>query len=42
MTDLAQRRPMNVATVALANETVRVAWAMMRNKTDYDPEYVAA
>jgi transposase len=42
VTDLAQRRHLNVAAVALANKTVRMAWAMMRNETDYDPNYVAA
>jgi transposase len=41
VTDLAQRRHLNVAAVALANKTVRMAWAMMRNEADYDPEYVA-
>ena len=42
VTDLAQRRHLNVAAVALANKTVRMAWAMMRNETNYDPDYVAA
>lgn len=42
MTALAQRRHMNVAAVALANKTVRMAWAMMRTETNYDPDYVAA
>ncbi len=41
MTELAQRRHLNVAAVALANKTVRMAWAMMRNESDYDPEFVA-
>ena len=36
--DLKARSHMNVATVALANKTVRMAWAMLRNGTDYDPE----
>jgi len=40
MTGLAQRRHPNVAAVALANKTVRMAWAMMRNESDYDPDYV--
>jgi transposase len=39
-TGIAQRRHPNVAAVALANKTVRMAWAMMRNETDYDPEFV--
>ena len=42
VTDLAKRRHVNVAAVALANKTVRMAWAMMRDGADYDPEYAAA
>jgi hypothetical protein len=38
-TDLAKRSHPNVAAVALANKTVRMAWAMMKNNTDYDPEF---
>ena len=38
-TDIARRRHPNVAAVALANKTVRMAWAMMQNNTDYDPDY---
>jgi len=38
VTQLKERSHMNVATVALANKTVRVAWAMLREGTDYDPE----
>jgi hypothetical protein len=30
-----QKHP-NVAAVALANKTARIAWAMLRNDTDYD------
>jgi transposase len=37
VTDIAKRRHANVATVALANKTARMAWAMLRNETDYDP-----
>ena len=35
---LAARSHANVAAVALANKTARIAWAMIRNGTDYDPE----
>ena len=42
VTDLAKRSHTNVAAVALANKTVRMAWAMMRNDTDYDPERAVA
>jgi len=37
VTDIAKRRHPNVAAVALANKTARMAWAMLRNETDYDP-----
>jgi transposase len=39
VTGIAQRRHPNVAAVALANKTVRMAWAMLRNETDYDPDF---
>ena len=29
---------MNVATVALANKTARMAWSMIRNELDYEPQ----
>jgi len=32
----------NIATVALANKTARVAWALVNNKENYRPELVAA
>ena len=32
----------NIAAVALANKTARIAWAMMTKETDYRPELVAA
>ena len=42
ITDLAKRRHPNIAAVALANKTVRMAWAMMRSGSDYDPEIAVA
>jgi transposase len=39
---LTSRRHMNVATVALANKTARMAWSMIRNDTDYEPERAAS
>lgn len=39
VTSIAERRHVNVAAVALANKTARMAWAMLRNKTDYDPDF---
>ena len=36
--NLAQRTHPNVAAVAWANKTARIAWAMIRQGTDYDPE----
>ncbi len=38
--DLAVRRHPNIAAVALANKTVRMAWAMLRNAEDYQPDKV--
>ena len=38
VTDLATRRHTNVAAVALANKTVRMAWAMLSNGTDCQPD----
>ena len=39
---IASRRHPNVAAVALANKTARIAWAMLRYEADYDPELAAA
>ena len=39
LTELAARSHPNVAAVALANKTVRIAWVMLRYGTDYDPEF---
>ncbi len=37
VTGIATRRHPNVAAVALANKTDRMAWAILRHETDYDP-----
>ena len=37
VTRLAARSHPNVAVVALANKTARMAWAMLKNGTDYQP-----
>ena len=39
---LAERSHANVAAIALANKTARMAWAMLRNGTTYQPERAAA
>ena len=36
-TRLAARSHPNVAVVAMANKTARMAWAMLKNGTDYQP-----
>ncbi len=38
VTRRAARSHGNVAAVALANKTARIAWAMIRNDTDYQPQ----
>jgi hypothetical protein len=35
---LAARRHPNVVAAALANKTARMAWVMLRNGTDYQPD----
>jgi len=42
VTRLAQRRHPNIAAAALANKTTRMAWAMLRNGTDYEPDRITA
>ena len=42
VTSLAARRHPNVAAAALANKTARIAWAMLRHGTNYEPGYIAA
>jgi transposase len=42
VTDLAKRSHPNIAAVALANKTVRMARAMMKYDTDYDEKRAAA
>jgi transposase len=39
VTGIATRKHPNVAAVALANKTARMAWAMLRHETDYDPDF---
>ncbi len=39
VTGIATKRHLNVAAVALANKNARMAWAMLRNETDYDPDF---
>lgn len=42
ITSLCARSHPNVATVALANKTVRIAWALLFRESDYQPDYVTA
>ena len=41
VTRIAQHRHHNVAAVALANKTARIAWAMMKHGTEYQPNLAA-
>jgi len=42
VTRIANERHPNVAVVAMANKTARIAWAMIRSGADYQPELAAA
>ena len=42
VTRLAARSHPNVAVVAMANKTTRMAWAMLNNRTNYQPAMVAS
>jgi transposase len=42
VTRLAARSHPNVAAAALANKTTRMAWAMLNNGTDYQPDRVSS
>ena len=39
MQNLCNRRNKNIAAVALANKTMRMAWAMLKNGADYQADY---
>jgi transposase len=41
VTHLAARRHPNLAAAALANKTTRIAWAILRRGTDYQPDLMA-
>jgi transposase len=36
---LCRRRNKNIAAVALANKTMRMAWALLTSEQDYDPDF---
>ncbi len=42
VTSIAKRKHPNVAAVALANKTARMAWAMLRNDSNYDPDFATS
>ena len=42
VTRIAERSHTNVAAAALANKTVRIAWSMLRNASDYNPALAIA
>jgi transposase len=37
---LAARRHPNVVATALANKTARIAWAMLKHGTEYQPDLI--
>ncbi len=39
--NLLQRRPLNVAVVALANKMARTLWALLAHAREYQPRYVS-
>ena len=41
VTRIAEKRHHNVAAVALANKTTRIAWAMLKHGTEYQPDKAA-
>jgi len=42
VTSIAKRSHPNVAAVALANKTARMAWAMLRDDSNYDPDFATS
>lgn len=41
LTNLAERRPMNVVTVALANKNARTIWALLAHDRTYEPNFAS-
>ena len=41
MTSLPERRPVRVATVAMANKTARIVWAVLTRNEPYSPRAAA-
>lgn len=42
VTKIATNRHPNIAAIAMANKTARIAWAMIRKESDYQPDFAAA